>query len=187
MDITLFIKSSFDTVYLINGSFFEKPNKLVVSSGEIAFITVLPLSAGILPYTVKLSGGKVFNNTDLCSLVKISPEKYLLRFFPRYNYVYAPSQKDQPTTLDGVVLRFFSAITRGDLILARTCLTSSLSSAITDDALKEFFKPYCDIIDGHGVSGYGENTFLLVDNTDKITPFRFSLKAGLIDDITELN
>ena len=183
----MFIKSAFECVYLINGSFFENPKKIVVSGGEIAFITVLPLSAGILPYTVKLSAERIYSNCDLCSLIKLDENKSLLRFFPRYNYVYSPSIKSQTQAVDGVVAHFLHAVNRGDYALARSYLTPSMSSEVSDDALCEFFKPYSDAIDASGIGNYSENTYLLTDENGAVTPFHFSIMVGLIDDITTQN
>ena len=170
----------------MNGAFYENPKTIVVSDREIAFLTVLPLSASVLPYTVKLSGKKIFNNTDLTSLVKIADGKYLLRLFPRYNYVYSPSPSPSNNASSGLVPHFFNAIAKRDLNLARTYLTPSLSSTVSDDALIEFFSPYKDAIDGNGIGNWDDNVYLLVGENDETTPFRFTIKTGLIDDICQV-
>ncbi|MBR2988804.1 MAG: hypothetical protein IKC64_03670 [Clostridia bacterium] len=187
METTLFIKSAFECVYFINGSFFENPKKIVVGNDEIAFITVMPLSAGILPYTVKLSSKRIYSNCDLCTLITLDENKSLLRFFPRYNYVYSPTVKTQTSAVDGVVAHFLHAVNKGDYALARSYLTPSMSNEVSDDALKEFFAPYVDAIDASGIGLYSENTYLLSNEKGSITPFHFDIKMGFIDDITTQN
>ena len=88
MQTNLFIKSSFESVFLVNGIFLERPKSLIISKQGVTYITVLPLSSALLPYTVKLCGESVASNQELCESVTLSENKMLLLLKPRYNYVY---------------------------------------------------------------------------------------------------
>ena len=58
MNINLHIKNDFPAVYMLNGVFIESGRRIVIRRDEVTYVTVLPLSAALLPYTVKLAGGK---------------------------------------------------------------------------------------------------------------------------------
>lgn len=186
MNINLHIKSAFPAVYLINGIFVENADKLVIRPNEVTYVTVFPLSAALLPYTVKLAGGKARCNEELCSVFSLTPDNLLVRLRPRYNYVYSTKSGDFPrANRDETVTSFFDCIMKKDMASARKYLTESLSSSIDDASLASFFNGYEDIVANDGYVSADPDCYFLIDKSGKSSLFSFSLKHGLIDDITE--
>ncbi len=188
MNDILRIKADFEAVYLFNGTFAEKADRLNVRSDEVIYITVLPLSAALLPYTVKFAGGKIRNNEELARAYEIDDRRYIIRLSPRYNYVYSPTPHESRHEFEGgIVPRFFAAAIKNETDSARKCLTAGLNASVNDAALSEFFDGYEEIIPNDGFTAAPPNSWFLIDRNGKATLFTFTLKSGLIDDITEKN
>ena len=179
----LYLYPHFDTVYLINGKFAENPKSIILSDKEATYITVLPLSAALLPYTVLLTGKRIASNNALCSLIRCNFGEVLM-LAPRYNYIYSGQEANFPLG-ESVVEKFFSAVTLKKVDEARRYLSPSLSDSVNDEALCSFFDGYSYILPCSKFNKR-ENSFLLVDEQKNATVFVFSLKCGLIDDVTEL-
>ena len=184
MQTNLFIKTSFESVYFVNGVFLERPKTLIISRQGVTYITVLPLSSALLPYTVKLCGTSVRSNEQLCKCVKLTEDKYLLFLSPRYNYVYTAQGIPTKTEQD-VPCRFFELIKKGDVVSARKLLTPSLSCNVDDDALTDFFGEYETILLDDGYVSGDKNNYLLIDKSGNFTSFTFVLSSSLIDDVKQ--
>lgn len=184
MDKNLYLKCDFEAVFLINGAFVDRPGKIAADDEEAYFVTVLPLSAALIPYTVKISAMKVRSNPDLCRLYALPTGDVLLRFHPRYAYVYSPSPRNFPEPSAHPVPAFFRAVKNGDFTEARRYLTRGLSSAADDETLSSFFDGYVDIFPDPDGSA---DVFYLAANDCSAVKFRFRTQSGLIDDVTECN
>lgn len=186
MNINLHIKNDFPAVYMLNGVFIESGRRIVIRRDEVTYVTVLPLSAALLPYTVKLAGGKARCNEELCRVFTLTENDLVLRLSPRYNYVYSPEpQNSAVERSSALVPRFFAAVVSKDLQNARKFLTQGLASTIDDASLTAFFSDYDDIIANDGYVPAAPNSYFLIDKEGKAALFTFSLKDNLIDDITE--
>lgn len=184
MDFTLHIKTDFEAVYLLNGLFTDNAAAVRHSSDSAAYITVLPLSAMLLPYTVKLSGNRVASNQELCRLVFLDNNKLLLHLLPRHNYVYSAAKPPAPR-LKSAAAALFDAVKAGRMTDARALLTPELSSSVTDTALTHFFEPYNAIYLNDGYVIAPENSYILALQDGRGEVFVFALKSGLIDNIVE--
>lgn len=180
----MYIKSDFETVYLINGVFTEGTGKIAVDDEEVYFVTVLPLSAAFLPYTVKLTAMKVRSNPELARLYALPSGDTLLRLLPRYAYVYSPAPRPFPEQSALPVPAFFRAVKNGDFTEARRYLTAGLSSAADDETLAAFFDGYTEIFPD---PENAPDVFYLSGDDGTATGFRFRIRSGLIDDVTESN
>lgn len=180
----MYVKSDFDAIYLINGAFTEGTGKIAVEDEEAYFITVLPLSAAFLPYTVKLTAMKVRSNPELARLYALPSGDALLRLLPRYAYVYSPTPRVFPEQSALPVPAFFRAVKNGDFTAARRYLTTGLSSAADDETLAAFFDGYAEIFPDPGNE---PDVFYLAGDDGIAAKFRFRTRAGLIDDVTESN
>jgi hypothetical protein len=144
----------------------------------VYYITVYPLCAVFLPYTVKIAGGKVASNLDLASIYELDGKDFALRLLPRYAYVlFSDKEKTQTENLS-LPVKFFSLLRKGEISSARSMLTAELSSSVDDNALASFFDGFTDIVENEG-------KFFLVDGNGKASRYRFILKANLIDDVAE--
>lgn len=182
MDKNLYLKCDFEAVFLINGAFVEGTGKIAADDEEAYFVTVLPLSAALLPYTIKISAMKVRSNPDLARLYALPDGEALLRFLPRYAYVYSPAPRGSAETSALPVPSFFCAVKNGDFTKARRYLTAELSSAADDETLAAFFDGYDDIIiDPENAA----DIYYLAASDGNAAKFRFRLRSGLIDDVTE--
>jgi len=83
----IFIKTDFKCVFLLNGTFSEKADGFLYPKKEPLYITVLPLNAYLLPYTVKLLGAKTLENESLCASFSRGDKTYI-KLIPRYNNIY---------------------------------------------------------------------------------------------------
>ena len=186
MNINLHIKNDFPAVYMLNGVFIESGRRIVIRRDEVTYVTVLPLSAALLPYTVKLAGGKARCNEELCRVFTLTENDLVMRLSPRYNYVYSPEPQNSSTERTySPVPRFFTAVIAKDLQDARKFLTQGLASAIDVASLTEFFSDYDDIIANDGYVPAAPDSYFLIDKKGKATLFSFVLKDNLIDDIIE--
>ena len=184
MEITYHIKAVFRCVYLLNGAFVEKADDFVYNGTEPLYITVLPLNAHHLPYTVKISAFNALSNEHLISIYRLPENNCYIKLAARYNYVYSTEHRETPDKL-GFVESFFLDVRHGNLVSARAKMTENLSKTIDDEALKAFFDDYTDIIE-NTVCEKIEGSWFLIDKSDNGVPFRFEIKDGLIDDIMQI-
>lgn len=197
MNVTLHVRAAFDAVYSINGAFFESAERISLRADEVAYITAFPLSAALFPYTVKLAGGKARCNDELARAVTLPGGDILLELAPRYGYVYSP--RPRPAESDDAIgspaKALFERVKRGDFSGARKLMTPSLADALTDERLAAFFEDYERTLspDGlisatpDGLVGADEGCCLLVTPSGRAALFRFTVKDGLVDDVTELD
>ena len=184
MEITYHIKAVFRCVYLLNGAFVEKADNFTYSGDEPLYITVLPLNAHHLPYTVKVSGFGALSNEHLISIYRLPENNCYIKLAARYNYVYSTEHRETPDKL-GFVEGFFLDVRHGNLVSARAKMTDNLSKTIDDTALRAFFDDYTDIIE-NTVGKKLPDSYFLIDKSDKGVLFRFEIKDGLIDDIIQI-
>ncbi|MCL2234800.1 MAG: hypothetical protein FWC11_04165 [Firmicutes bacterium] len=187
--ITFHVKSDFKCVYLLNGSFVENPNAVKYSSAEPLYVTALPLSAHLMPYTVKILGKKVLENSELVSVFSVSDERAIVYLRPRYNYVY---NRKKIATLNehDFVESFFYSVKKGNLIKAREAMTLSLMEKVNDENLSAFFADYhfClkdNFFGEKNDKNEKKNVYLLIDSENTAHSFQFVLESGKIHDIVE--
>ncbi len=179
MDISLSINCDFESVFLINGNLIEG-GEIVYAENEVVYLTVLPLSAMLLPYTVKLVGGAIKSNEELAKCYNLGAGKFYLKLLARFNYVYSiPSTKKTET--GDLIEKFFKCVIENRIQDARSCLSQELSESIDDQSLLAFFDGYNDIIADDRTKGL----YYLIDQTQNGTLYNFSLKYGVIDNIIE--
>lgn len=171
------LKTEYPAVFTVNGSFTEAKRALSLRRDEVYFITVFPLEASLLPYTVKITNMRVCNNSNLAVLCQLNKNEYLLRLQPRYGYVFAPSTNKQ-TDDDDIAVRFFRLIKGDELATARTLLSETLSKSISDGALSDFFDGFDDIY-------FDGKEYFLIDTSGKSHRYSFEIKHNLIDDVSE--
>lgn len=167
-------KSDFECIYTINGETFEG-GSTYLEENCVYYVTVFPLSAIYLPYTIKLVGNKVFTNKDLCVLIKNENERYLL-FSKRYSYLYAPTPYTEES---GIVGSFFSCIKQNRIDKARSYLNRELDKSVSDDALCGFFDKYEYVIKTDE-----KDKWILADTDGNGKTFTFAINNGLIEDIS---
>ena len=171
----------FECVTMLNGAFNERPAPLSYPTDAPLYVTLLPLRAMLLPYTVRLLGGRVTANRELAECFGIGADRYIATFAERHNYVYSPVVMPPATGLPEKLLRLIKA---GDLPAARALMTPDLSASVSDEAITEFFAPY---------SGITENPYRDLPATHYLSPvsggnatgFIFKTSGGLISDIDE--
>ena len=177
MESEFTVTAGFETVYLINGAFAENP-VFRFDPDEVLYITVLPLSAHLLPYTVKIVSGTVRSNRELAVCARLGGG-YFVRFMPRYAYMYGAGRQAQADGGGSVPARFFALVKEGRLPEARALMTKELSSSVTDADLSAFFDGYTAAIENAG-------KVYLLDENSVGTEYRFALSASLIDNIEEI-
>lgn len=178
MRIVLQVKSECDAVYLVNGTFIERISKMVVQSDEVVYVTVLPLSPALLPYTAKICGGSVVSPKELCRVFD-SPQGKTVSFLPHYNYVYPSAPKTETDTNEtDVRKKFFLAVKSGKLLDARALMTDELSSAVDDETLASFFDDYSSLY-------VNESECTATDKNGKTKTLVFTLNGEKIDDVEE--
>ncbi len=168
------LKSDFECVYSVNGRIVEG-GVIDLEPNSVYYVTVFPLNAVFLPYTVKTIGNKVCCNNDLCVKVCAKDRVYLL-FCKRYSYVYSPTPFSEEHDTVGT---FFACVKQNKTDRARTLLSQSLSKSVSDDMLKGFFEKYEYILKTDD-----DDKWLLATKKGEGEYFTFSIKHGLIDDIS---
>ena len=173
------IAAAFDAVYLVNGELSESP---VFSYGQddVVYITVLPLDAALLPYTLKMVGGSVKNNVALAKSYRLESDEYHLKLMPRYNFVYSTEAIADSAPREAKPQRFFDLIQKKKLSAARELLSDELNQSIDDTSLAAFFKGFFDI-----VPAVLSSDFYLIDADNNGVLYNFALVNGLIDNIVE--
>lgn len=173
----------FDCVMLINGAFNEKPTPVTYPSSSPLYVTLLPLKALLLPYTVKLLGGKPMCNTELARSCEITADRFVIGFAERHNYVYSPKATEEPP-LRGLPPRLFALVKAGEFDAARKLMTRELAESVDDAAIAEFFAPYSDIIE-NPYSDISATHFLIHKDSAKGDGFVFTCDNARISDIEE--
>lgn len=185
MKIFYSVRAEFECVYLINGAFNENPKAVQYSAMSPLYVTLLPLKAVLLPYTVKLLAGKAASNAELCDCYEVAPDHFAAVFKQRHNYVYSPAHTTSALPESGVAPAFYRAVKSGDPDKARRMMTRELSESIDDDALTAFFAPYCNIVENR-FSDLSGGFFLINKTTLKGEAFEFEITNGRIADIEQL-
>ncbi|MCM1367676.1 MAG: hypothetical protein NC184_02550 [Roseburia sp.] len=176
----LHINSEFECVYYINGEFYERADSLTMSEYDVVYVTVFPLKATLLPYTVKLSGAKNISD-ELASGIRLDPDHYLLLLAPRYMIVYGNTKNALPAPKSPIA-RLFSLVKTGDVTAAYSMLTEKLRSSIDKNDLCSFFDGFERIAECTWEHG---SKFYLIDKNCVAKLHSYSLKDGFIDDIVE--
>lgn len=186
MDIFYHFDCTFPAVFTVNGVFFESLNRLKSGAADSLYVTVLPLDALYLPYTVKLGSGGVFANSALCTVYQLKKDRYYVKLLPRFNYVYSPIRHNR-TDSESKVKKLFDSVKQGDTVSARTLLSEELSASVDDKSLIEFFDGYKDVVENNGyINAPGESFFLIPDGAGAATLFKVEYKNSLIDNIAEV-
>lgn len=184
MEIYFHLESEFKCVYLLNGAFSEKAESFKYSAAEPIYVTCLPLEAQYIPYTVKIFAGRALSNEQLCRVYTLKDGHFYVKLLKRYSYVYSPLNVPAPDD-GGIAKRLFTAVKKRRMDNARELMSEGLKATIDDSALSAFFSDYHDLVEDKFLGGE-KNRCYLIDDDNKGTPFRFLIKGGLIDDITEL-
>ncbi len=172
MDINIVLLPETESVYLVNGEFFEG-DAFVSSADEVVYITVLPLDARFMPYTVKLVGGKVACNESCAAVCKTGEREFALKLGLRYGFVFSGEHKNLP---DDVCCKFFYYVKGKHFDFAFEMLSRSLSG-LSERDLGAFFNGYVDIFNVRG-------KYYLADETGAGHECVFALKDGKIDNIS---
>ena len=184
MEIFYYFECEVPSVYLVNGVFFESVSALKSSLSDSLYITVLPLDAVYLPYTVRIGGGEIYANSALTRLYKLRRDRYYVRFAPRYNYVYSPVSHSVREREGSIATRLFNALKKSDVAAARALLSPELSASVDDNSLLKFFDGYTDIVENNGFLPSASDCFFLIPSDNSIaTTFKVQYKNGLIDNI----
>jgi len=179
------IKTDFKCVFLLNGTFSEKADGFLYPAADPLYITVLPLSAHLLPYTVKLLKGKAIENESLCAAFTKSDNTYV-KLLPRYNYIYTAKEPQVLSAGAGIPERLFAAVKNKNLPLAKKYLSENLLQTIDDNALEAFFADYTAILKdefSRGISYDNSEAYFLIDKDAKGILFTFEVFDGLVDNI----
>ena len=185
MKIFYSLRAEFECVYLINGAFNENPKAVQYPAMSPLYVTLLPLKAVLLPYTVKLLAGKAVSNGDLAECYEVAADHYAAVFRERHNYVYSPAHVTSAMPEKGLAPAFYRAVKAGDLETARHMMTKDLSESIDDDSLTAFFSPYCNIVENR-FSDLSGGFFLINKSSMKGEPFDFEISGERISDISQI-
>lgn len=184
MKIVYAFEAEFGCVMLLNGAFNEKADRVNYPAGSPLYVTALPLTAMLLPYTVKLLGGKVMSNAELARSVEVNAERYIVTLSERHNYVYSPrsSAVRRPQSLPEKLL---AAVKSGDIAAARALMAPELESTVTDAAMIEFFAPYSSVV-ANPFPDLPATHYMTVPDSHKGIGFKFSITGNKITDIEEI-
>lgn len=169
----------FDAAVMVNGVFYEKTDRLLISETDVLYVTCLPLNHKLLPYTVKLCAMSALFDT-LARGYRLNSELYCLKLKPRYIYIYDTTLPPLPTS-NTLAAKLFNAVKSGNINEGMNLLSDDLKRTLTPTALTAFFDGYCDIIP-HAHKG---DLFFLVSETGACDLFEFKTDNSLITDIDE--
>ncbi len=172
--------SQFETVFLINGT-FSKSGAAKLFDKNVVYLTVLPLSALLLSYTVKIVGRTVASNREFCSVYSLDDETDIAVLRPR-NILSATPQRSQT---DLTPVKFFETIKAGRTAAARLLMSEELKNSVDDESLVAFFEEFSDIVPASKVES-GSDKFILCRKDGTASFYDFSYRQGLIDDITQV-
>ncbi len=171
MDINIMLLPETESVYLIGGGFFEG-DSFVCSLGEVVYLTVLPLDARYLPYTVKLIGNKVASNEGVAFMCKIGENEYALKLGLRYSFIFSAKHSNMPGDM---CCRFFYYVKGKHYASAFELLSSGLVMGERD--LEAFFNEYTEIFKVR-------DRYFLMDDRNVGHECVFAFKDGKIDNIS---
>lgn len=177
--------AEFDCVYLLNGAFVECPRVVEYPRMSPIYVTLLPLKALLLPYTVRMIDGKAVSNADLTQAYEVADGHYAVRFKERHNYVYTPAHTQTLQPPKSAVGAFYRAVKSGEFETARRMMTKDLSDSVDDESLAAFFAPYCDIVENR-FSDLSGGFFLINKTTLVGEPFDIPLVGDRISDFSAL-
>jgi len=185
--IQIRLKSDFKSVFLLNGTFVENADKFSYPKGEPLYITTLPLSAHLLPYTIKIVSNRAVENNSLCR-VFLHEEILYVKLLPRNAYIYSSNSNQNISHHITIPERMFHALKSKNLFQAKKYLSQNLLSTIDDESLSEFFKDYTTIVKDEFNIGLDPHIkgdrFYLIDDNGKGTPHNFFMYDNLIENIT---
>ncbi|MCL1945391.1 MAG: hypothetical protein FWF56_06290 [Firmicutes bacterium] len=184
MSIVLHFEASFEAVYSVNGIFLESANKIKYQDNQAIYVTVFPLKAQLLPYTVKLIGGKVVTNKELCDSFALPLDNYFVKLHPRHNYVYSPQTRRTDISTD-IVEQFYNYIKKGNLTMARTMMTEDLNKCIEDDGMTAFFAEFVELIKNNFFDDLPNSGYFLITKDGQNAFYIFDIVDGLIDNIRQ--
>ncbi|MCH5164721.1 MAG: hypothetical protein J1F36_06880 [Clostridiales bacterium] len=138
MDITITLLPETDSVYLLSGRFFEG-EVFTTTTETVIYLTVLPLDARFVPYTVKLIGAGCDSELALCC--KLSENEYAIRLGRRF-FVYSSQHSNVP---EDKCVQFFYYVKGKHFDFARELLSAGLSG-LSDGELTAFLSDYTDLI-----------------------------------------
>lgn len=169
-----------DSVLLLNGSFVQSASSVRYSSTEPLFVTVLPLNAQYIQYTVQLIGGKAVSNASLTYCCDMGNGHCYVELLPRSAYVYSPEHRTAPPPADAPNM-LLNLIKNGNTTAARALLTPELGESISDEGLTDFFK---GVITVRPNSFTPEKGYLLIKEDSSAPIANITYRNGLIDDIS---
>lgn len=170
---------SYSSVLLLNGSFVQSAVSVRYNDSEPLFVTVLPLEAAYLPYTVEFLNGKAVTNSALALCCDMGEGHYYAELKPRCAYVYSPAPPAQAASGDPMA-QFLGFVQSGNFTAARSMMCAELSESVSDEALADFFT---------GVACIRENVYtpekgyLLIKQDGTAPRCDIALKNGLIENI----
>lgn len=168
------------SVLLLNGSFVQSAAAVRYDSREPLFVTVLPLEAQYLPYTVEFVGGNAVTNTSLAVCRDMGEGHKYIELLPRSAYVYSASESRRAPASQSLPSQLLEFLRAGNIAAARSLLTPSLGESVSDEGLVAFFE---------GVEAIRENVFtagggyLLIKSDGTAPRCDITVKHGLIENI----
>ncbi len=169
------------SVLLLNGSFVQSAAAVRYEQNEPLFVTVLPLDATFLSYTVELLGGKAVCNQSLVTCCDMGGGHHYIELKPRSAFVYAPGIPPVVESSVSVPAQLLRFVRDGNFDAARSMMTQSLRDSLSDEALSDFFD---------GVFAVRENVYtpqkgyLLLKTDGTATQCVFEMHGGLIENVT---
>lgn len=179
MELVLHFVSQ-NSVMLLNGSFVQSATSVRYNSDEPLFVTVLPLEAMYLPYTVEILNGKAVTNRSLALCCDMGDNHRYIELKPRYAYVYSPKPAETSPLAVSAPAQLLLFVREGNYSAARSLMTPELGESVSDEALADFFD---------GVLAVRENTFtpsrgfLLLKNDGTAPRCDIAINNGLIENI----
>jgi len=194
----IYIKTDFPAAFLLNGTFSDRADGFKYPANEPLYITVLPLEAHLLPYTVKMLDGKSLYNNNLIASFCYEGEIFA-KLLPRYNYLYENKKSENIRINATTPEKLFWAVKQNDFDLAKKFCTEGLLSTIDESGLESFFNDYTAIMPDEfttknsnlnnytyqiGVNNYSTGEpFYLIDTNSNGVLFHFELVNGFVDNI----
>lgn len=179
MEKILIPAPQFETVFLLNGAFSQN-GAIKIKDKETLYLTVFPLSAMLVPYTVKIVGRKVSSNAKFCSIYSLDDEIDIAVLRPRNILVYTPQRQNNETRLP---VKLFRTVKNKRIAAARLLMSKELNDSIDDDSLCSFFEEFSDIVPASLIDK--SDKFILCRKDGSASYYDFVYKNGLIDDISE--
>lgn len=164
--------TDYESVFLINDRLFDGES-FFSTENTVTYVTVLPLNAVYLPYTVKLVGSIVVSNQSLALSCKIDENEYALRLGSR-QHVYSPSHI---SLMGDICIKFFYLIKGKHFGLASELMSDSLKAGLGESELIAFFEGFSHMINSKG-------KYYAVDKQGVGHICTFCVSDGKIDDVS---